>query len=222
MLFFYKALWKYLSFQDDLLEKSRYITRSCAKISVRVWFFFFISLCPLFTQSQLLSPEAHNLLLVAIAFSSTILLNPNPHIDLLCTLVINYPRVKTTETSRTEAGQGHFNESRLINIFIFFLRDLTPLWGFYIQSMHRVCVSSQRSSSKPCQLCGPTVTAALIICLLMTDVMQSGFYNSGRQNLWAAACVHLVSSLLLPILQPEVQTYASGTPVRAALICFIN
>lgn len=36
------------------------------------------------------------------------------------------------------------------------------------------------------------------------------FYNAGRQNLWAAACVHLVWSLLLPMLQPRVQTYASG------------
>lgn len=127
---FCQALWKYLSFQDDLLEKSRYITRSWVKISVRV-FFFYLSLPSLFTQSQLLSPEAHNLLLVAIAFSSTILLNPNPHIDLLCTLVINYPRVKTTETSRTEAGQGHFNESRLINIFIFFAWLDPPLRLLY-------------------------------------------------------------------------------------------
>lgn len=47
-----------------------------------------------FTQSQLLSPKAHILLLVAIAFSSTILPSPNPHTDLLCALVINYPQVK--------------------------------------------------------------------------------------------------------------------------------
>lgn len=47
-----------------------------------------------FTQSQLLSPKAHILLLVAIAFSSTILPSPNPHTDLLGALVINYPQVK--------------------------------------------------------------------------------------------------------------------------------
>lgn len=73
----------------------------------------------LFTQLELLLPKAQNLLLVAIAFSSTILLNPNPHIDLLCTLVINYPQVKRLKTSWAKAGQGHFTESHLINIFIF-------------------------------------------------------------------------------------------------------
>lgn len=52
------------------------------------------SLSPFFTQSQLLSPKAHILLLVAIAFSSTILPSPNPHTDLLGALVINYPQVK--------------------------------------------------------------------------------------------------------------------------------
>lgn len=71
-----------------------------------------------FFYTELLSPKAHNLLLVAIAFSSTILLNPNPHIDQLCTLVINYPQVKRLKRARTEAGQGHFTESHLINIFI--------------------------------------------------------------------------------------------------------
>lgn len=77
-------------------------------------------LSPFFSpQSELLLPKAHNLLLVAIAFSSTILLNPNPHIDLLCTLVINYPQVKRLKMSWTEAGQDHFTESHLINIFIF-------------------------------------------------------------------------------------------------------
>lgn len=57
---------------------------------------YLICLClPLFfTQSQLLSPKAHILLLVAIAFSSTILPSPNPHTDLLCALVINYLQVK--------------------------------------------------------------------------------------------------------------------------------
>lgn len=36
---FDKALWKYLCFQDDLLEKSRYITRSWVKFSVRVFLY---------------------------------------------------------------------------------------------------------------------------------------------------------------------------------------
>lgn len=124
----------------------------------------------LFTQSELLSPKAHKLLLVAIAFSSTILLNPNPHIDLLCTLVINYPQVKRLKWAGPKLDRAHFTESHLINIFIF-LYDLTP--KAFIQSMRCVWVF-QRSSSKPCQLYGPTVIAALI-CLLMTDVMQSHF-----------------------------------------------
>lgn len=63
---------------------------------------YLICLClPLFfTQSQLLSPKAHILLLVAIAFSSTILPSPNPHTDLLCALVINYPQVKRMKRAR--------------------------------------------------------------------------------------------------------------------------
>lgn len=94
---------------------------------------------------------------------------------------------ETTETSWTEAGQGHFNESRLINIFIFMWLDPQ---SFYIQSMQCVCVF-QRTSSKPCQLYGPTVIAALI-CLLMTDVMQSRFTTAVdkicRRLPWCISC----------------------------------
>lgn len=122
-----------------------------------------------FPQSELLLPKAHNLLLVAIAFSSTILLNPNPHIDLLCTLVINYPQVKRLKMSWTKAGQGHFTESHLINIFIFVWLDPQ---SFYTVN---ACVwVFHHTWSKPCQLYGATVIEALI-CLLMTDVMQSHF-----------------------------------------------
>lgn len=75
---------------------------------------------------------------------------------------------ETTKTSRTKAGQGHFTESHLINIFIFLWLDpqsfYTCVWVFL----------GHHISSKPCQPYGPTVVAACI-CLLMTDVTQSHF-----------------------------------------------
>lgn len=152
------------------------LTECCVKMSCSTIMISMLSYL-LFTQSELLLPKAHNLLLVAIAFSSTILLNPNPHIDLLCTLVINYPQVNRLKTSWTRAGHGHFTESHLINIFIFVWLDPQ---SFYTVN---TCVwVFQRVSSKPCHLYGPTVIAALI-CLLMTDVMQSRFWNSSRQYL---------------------------------------
>ena len=43
-------------------------------------------LSPFYSESLL--PKAHSLLLVAIAFSSIILLNPNPHTDLLYTAAL--------------------------------------------------------------------------------------------------------------------------------------
>lgn len=62
---------------------------------------------------------------------------------------------------------------------------------------------------------GPTVVAALI-CLLMTGVMQSHFATAVDK-----ICRRLDASHAEPllILQLEVQTYVSGTPVRGALIC---
>lgn len=146
-----------------------------------------------FPQSELLLPKAHNLLLVAIAFSSTILLNPNPHIDLLCTLVINYPQVKRLKMSWTEAGQGHFTESHLINIFIFVWLDPQ---SFYTVN---ACVwVFHHTWSEPCQLYGPTVIEALI-CLLMTDVMQSHFAAAVDK-----ICRWLDASLMEPPPYPTV------------------
>lgn len=142
---------------------------SCSTIMIRMLSYL------LFTQSESLLPKAHNLLLVAIAFSSTILLNPNPHIDLLCTLVINYPQVKQLKTSWTKAGQGHFTESHPINIFIFVWLDPE---SFY--TVNAFVWVFQRLSSKPCHLYGPTVAA--LICLLMTDVMQSHFETAIDKN----------------------------------------
>lgn len=125
------------------------LTKCCVKMSCFTVMISMLSYLH-FTQSQLLLPKAHNLLLVAIAFSSTILLNPNPHIDLLCTLVINYPQVKRLKTSWTKAGQGHFTESHLINIFIFLWLDPR---SFYAVS---ACVwAFLHTSSKPCTLRGP-------------------------------------------------------------------
>lgn len=115
-------------------------------------FFFFYTIRVAFTKG----PQPS--LLVAIAFSSTILLNPNPHIDLLCTLVINYPQVETTKTSRTKAGQRHFTESHLINIFIFVRLD--PRKAF-IQSVQRVWVLSAHPL-KPCQLYGAYCLSELL------------------------------------------------------------
>lgn len=130
-----------------------------------------------FTQSELLLPKAHNLLLVAIAFSSTILLNPNPHIDLLCTLVINYPQVKRQKTSWTKAGQSHFTESHLINIFIFLRLD--PQSFYTVNACIWVFL---HISSKPCQLYRPCCCCSSYLpaddwCYAIT------FCNSSRQNL---------------------------------------
>lgn len=80
-----------------------------------------------------------------------------------------------TETSWTEAGQGHFNESRLINIFSFVWLDPQ---SFYIQSMQ--CVS-QRTSSKPCQLWAYCYCSSYLPADDWCYAIL--FYNSSRQNL---------------------------------------
>lgn len=162
----------------------------------------------LFIQSELLLPKAHNLLLVAIAFSSTILLNPNPHIDLLCTLVINYPQVKRLKMSWTRAGQGHFTESHLINIFIFVWPKL-----LYSQCMRLGLSAYPRNLANSTGLLLHLLSACWWLMLCNHILQQQKTKSVGG---W----MHLMQSLLLS-LQPEVQTYASGTPVRTALICWL-
>lgn len=59
-----------------------------------------------FTQSELLLPKAHYLLLVAIAFSSTILLNPSPHIEPALHTCNKLSSSETAKNEPDQAGQG--------------------------------------------------------------------------------------------------------------------
>lgn len=75
---------------------------------------------------------------------------------------------ETPKTSWTKAGQGHFTESHLINIFIFVWLDHQ---SFY--TVNAICLGLSVHTLETL----PTLWAytAALICLLMTDVMQSHF-----------------------------------------------
>lgn len=95
------------------------LTKCCVKMSCSI---VVISMChPIsFSRGVAFTKGPYNLLLVAIAFSSTILPNPNPHTEPALLHTCN--KLSSSENDYKRAGprqdRDTFTESYLINIFI--------------------------------------------------------------------------------------------------------